>query len=300
MTFVPTTPRTIVALAAATLACLLTLLTAPPAHAGYETVKHFAPLNIPAEAPANESEFPEDTQLGGVSGMAVNRTGAGGVPAGTLYAIGSNKGDWHVARFSPSGEFALRWRLFGKPCGPKSGGGACPPAPLAPATALDVDIDQTTGNVYVFAQSNPGKLIRVYNPDGSTLIAEFGEPDSSGTIAATPEKIHGAFPGDIAVDNTGKVYVFDFDKEAKRRLAIFKPKTPGVYSEYEYAGEILNGLASQPQRPVLDDAGNIYTADEETIQKFSPAGAKLCDFTYSKKGITSLTVNPVSEEVFFA
>ena len=147
----------------------------------------------------------------------------------------------------------------------------------------------------------PGKLIRVYDPDGSTLIAEFGEPDIEGTIAATPAKIHRSpYPGAIAVDDSGKVYVFDEDKEDKRRLAIFKPKTPGDYSEYEYAGEILNGASPWPQQPVLDDAGNIYTADEETVQKFSPAGAKLCDFTYKKGGITALTVNPVSEEPFFA
>src|ERR1700751_1752192 len=86
----------------------LSLFSAATASAGYETAKHFAPLNIPAEPPAKESEYPEDTQLGGVSGMAVNRTGAGGVALGTLYTAG-DKGGWNVARFSPKGEFELAW-----------------------------------------------------------------------------------------------------------------------------------------------------------------------------------------------
>ena len=40
----------------------------------------------PNPAPVENEEFPEEVQLGGVGGMAVNYSGAGGVPAGTVYA----------------------------------------------------------------------------------------------------------------------------------------------------------------------------------------------------------------------
>lgn len=284
------------------LAALGLLNAASALASGFETVKHFAPETIPKPPPKKANEFPEDTQLGGVSGMAVNRTGAGGVEPGTLYAAGYDAGAWHVARFSPEGEFELGWRGPNR-CGPKSGGGACLPVPDAPSSSIDVEVDQATGNVYVFAEPLSTELaIHVYNADGSVQITEFGEPDFNGTIAASPAKLHKAHSvGAIAVDDTGKVYVYDEDKEFKSRLAIFKPKTPGVFSEYEYGGEIINGSlgTNEPRRPVLDDAGNIYTAGEDYVEEYSAAGAKLCEFSFKKGGITSITVNSVTGEPFF-
>lgn len=266
----------------------------------WEPVKHFAPENIPSPPPKKPSEFPEDTQLGGVSGMAVNRTGMGGVTPGTLYAAGYNKGAVHVARFSPGGEFELDL----KGCGPKSGGSPplkCPPIPAAPSTGIDVDINQATGDVYVF-DGDETPVIRVYKANGISPIAQFGELEATGTIATSPAKFHGAKGvGGIAVNDEGVVLLFDLDKENHHRLMIFKPKTPGVFTEYEYGGEILGGTsaAALPQMPVLDDAGNIYTAEEGAIEMHSSIGAPLCKFDEPKRGITSITVDPVSKEVLY-
>ena len=50
-------------------------------------------------------EVSEEAQLKGVSGLAVNYSGAGGVPKGTVYAViheGGVNGN-HVARFTPQG-----------------------------------------------------------------------------------------------------------------------------------------------------------------------------------------------------
>jgi hypothetical protein len=275
---------------------------APPASASvWETVKHFAPENIPAP---NPPEWSEDTQLGGVSGMAVNRTGAGGVEPGTLYAAGYDEGAWHVARFSPEGEFELGWRSSGR-CGPKSGGAPppkCKPVPTAPSTAIDVDINQTTGDVYVFSESISSKVLRVYKADGTGPIAEFGEPEFSGTIATTPAKFHRSFgTGNIAVNDEGLVYLFDEDKTFAHRLMIFKPKTPGVFTEYEYGGEIISGGLGEPEprSPVLDDAGNIYTREEDAIEEHSPTGTPLCKFKESKGGIKGFTVNSETGEPFY-
>ncbi|HET7446288.1 MAG TPA: fibronectin type III domain-containing protein, partial [Solirubrobacterales bacterium] len=107
--------------------------------------------------------------------------------------------------------------------------------------------------------------------------------------------------GGIAVNDQGAVYLFDEDKTFAHRLMIFKPKTPGVFTEYEYGGEIISGGLGQPvpQSPVLDDAGNIYTREEGSVEKYSPTGVRLCEFQFSKGGIRSLTVNPATGEPFF-
>ncbi|HET7443600.1 MAG TPA: fibronectin type III domain-containing protein, partial [Solirubrobacterales bacterium] len=97
------------------------------------------------------------------------------------------------------------------------------------------------------------------------------------------------------------MYLYDEDKEFMHRLMIFKPKTPGVFTEYEYGGELLKGpLASHdPRRPVLDDAGNIYTREEDAVEEHSSTGTLLCEFKEPKGGITGFTVNPITGEPFY-
>jgi hypothetical protein len=286
---------------------------AAPASAagGYENVQHFAPLNIPASPPTTEDEFPEDAQLGGVSAMAVNRTGAGGVQPGTLYTIGQHASNYHLARYSPQGEFELAWAYGGvfPRCGPKANEPLhpnCKPQVAGAAATTDIDINQTTGDVYIF-QPHGGvdNVLSVFRADGTGPIAEFGGPAApNGTIAATPANFHFTYEGEsIAVNDAGTVYVNDvvFASEFTQRLMIFKPKTPGVYTDYEYAGEIATRSSDQPGlgHPVLDDAGNIYTLSGEGIEEISPTGTALCKFAESKGGITSITVNPATGEVFY-
>src|SRR5580704_17796086 len=76
------------------------LFTAARAQAALEEFGTFAG----SAAPVLEEHFAEEVQLGGVSGMAVNTTGAGGVPAGTVYAITYGlQADFRVAVFKPNG-----------------------------------------------------------------------------------------------------------------------------------------------------------------------------------------------------
>lgn len=56
----------------------LGLFAAASARAGFEGVGHFAGSLEPPQEPG---VFPEEVQLGGVGGMAVNYTGNGGVSA---------------------------------------------------------------------------------------------------------------------------------------------------------------------------------------------------------------------------
>jgi hypothetical protein len=275
----------------------------------YETVDNFAGILTPK--PEGE-EWPEEVQLGGVSGMAVNRTGAGGVPKGTLYASVPGGGEPPaVVRFAPDGTFEERFSLNNR-CGPiVPGFPPCEPRPNKGSGLNDVDIDQSTGNVYHFnLEGGEGILtITVFNPDGSEMISRFGLTGKFGETATEgPDRIHSSSPGGIAVNDAGEVYVFDEDNPSDfyRRLLVFKPETPGDYEHYVYAGKendiggTFSGTPS-PRAPVLDDAGNVYAAGDGFIAKYDLTVSRsvpVCLFTV-KSGIAAHTVNPVTGEVFY-
>ncbi len=324
------------ALLAALLA--LGLLWASPATAAYQQVGNFA--GVPGELHDSHSGsakqyaalWPEEVQLGGVSGMAVNYTGAGGVPAGTVYAASQDSdGSIYVARFNPDRSFSEAWVLVSKKgeeerveqgkspyerCGPEGEAAYphCLPRPELSDGAIDVDVDQTTGNVYALDSYNgPNATTHIteYSADGSEVIARFGERAAPGeTIAASPGKLHeSSGAGGIAVNGAGDVYVFDSTQTENfyHRLAVFKPKAPGDYTEYVYAGQAHDigagplGTTELPTAPVTDAAGNVYTATETGVEMYEPAkpASPVCSFKFKKGGIASMTVNPKTGETFF-
>jgi hypothetical protein len=317
-------PLTRFGAAGAALLCL-GLLAAAPARAGFEGVGYFGG----SADPVAEEKFVEEVQLGGAGGMAVNYAGNGGMEAGAVYAATKVVGEpTRIALYVPKGDglkFWLGWEVttLEEPyvrCGPGLGVDGegksehpCPPRVTSVPREVDVDVDQTTGNVYVYnGTTTPGrKAIAVYKPDGSEVIARFGEVIAPGkTTAETPEKIHESFsPGPIAVNGAGKVYVFDNNPfDDYHRLIKFVPKTPGDFSEYVYepGGDVGAGFpadGNQPSEPVVDAAGNVYVAAEETtIEMYDPSdpvAPPVCTFDSPKGGITALTVDPASGEVFF-
>ena len=295
------------------------LLMASSASAAYEQVSTFGGTLV---APVPPSPFPEKAQLGGSSGMAVNVTGAGGVPAGTVYVTaldpGNPLGNTRIARFDPDGTFRMQWTSVADRCGTPEGLPACQPHPSSGRGAFDVEVDQTTGNVYAFngEKNNVGaKQIQVFNATGTELITEFGEFTKGETTAASPGKLHGSsgLPGAIAVDASGNVYVFDINSNDsfRYRLMKFRPQTPGDPTAYVYAGEsedvnpgtIKPGQeAKVPSRPVVDDAGDIYVAGENYIQKLDPSqptAPPLCSLLVANAGVRGMNVNPATGEVFF-
>jgi hypothetical protein len=276
------------------------LIPVPGMAASWETVQNFSPL---APTTPNQPTWPEDGQLGGVSGIAVNVSGAGGVAPGTVYIVGSS-GDisWHIARYSPSGAFELAWTWSSR-CGPAA-------TPPSAGGGIDVAVDQTTGNVYEFYSNDTPKLVHEYKADGTGPIAEFGELNASGTVATSPGKVHGSLENEnIAVDAAGNVYVYDEDvgTDFYHRLMVFRPQTPGDYEHYVYAGQssdVAAGFTSTsnpPQRPMVDDAGNLYVSGQSYIEKYDPAhpAAPTCTFNLPSGGITSTAVNPVTGAVFY-
>jgi hypothetical protein len=274
------------------------------------------------------SDWPEEVQLGSLGGMAVNYTGAGGVPAGTIYAATDFGEVARVVRYNPDRTFSERWDFgggaVGDPAANRCGPNGEPVEPVCTAQErengsekTDVDIDQTTGDVYVFfTHVRPGEnLIHVYTPDGSELIAEFApqaEPDS--TIDETPSEIHEApFYGGIAVNDQGDVYVLDYRnvENFRFRLMKFEPRSPGDYTRYVYAGQshdlavgnkIGESAPEYPAYPVTDAAGHIYVDSELRIRELNPddpGAPPICTFAFPRGGIGALTVNPTSGEVFF-
>lgn len=311
---------------AAALLCL-GLLVASPASAAYEPVGNFA--GTPGVLhPEGFKGWPEEVQLGGVGGMAVNYTGAGGVAKGTVYAAihGASGGSTHIARYNPDGSFGESWTFtenqnplngaVKERCGPEGDPAhpVCESNSSAAIRAIDIDVDESTGNVYVYDGESSGiKRIHVYSPDGSKLLAEFGEDGAGETTAASPGKLHGTFgaPGGIAVNASGDVYLFDYNhSDNYHRLMVFEPQSPGDYEHYVYAGpshDIQAGVGQETiraERPVADAAGDIYVAEEEgrfaKLDPAQPSAPPLCTFNFAKGGVISITVNPIGGEVFFS
>jgi hypothetical protein len=295
-------------------------LFAARAFAAYEQVGIFAGSLTP---PVKPGVFPEEVQLGGVSGMAVNVTGAGGVAPGTVYAMTKEVNDRVVARFEPESDGKLKFveawevvesnEVLYRRCGPLLGT-VCGTQQEGSQAAIDVDVDQVTGNVYVYrlrTEPSEGFAITEYSPDGSKVIAQFGEVAVAGeSTAASPEKIHESkYPGAIAVDGSGDVYLYDENvkDDFYHRLMEFRPQTPGDYEHYVYAGTSHDvgagfyGEGNLPIGPVMDSAGHIYVAGEGWVEEYDPGSSPgpVCAFVEPKYGITAMTVDAASGEVFF-
>jgi DNA-binding beta-propeller fold protein YncE len=271
----------------------------------------------------------QSRQLFEATGMAVNVSGAGGVPSGSLYSATTNS----VARYTANGEFREAWgwsvansneKEFQR-CGPD--GEASHPtceAPRAGAACLSgepgadqlcntkgVAVDQTTGYVYVLSQGRVHGAIQVFSADGSELIASFGEHSTKTgfpgeTFDEGPEKLHSERSSrSIAVDDAGVVYVDDFSNNIGR-IMVFEPQSPGDYEHYVYAGRSHDiAEANNPESPVVDSAGNLYIAGKdagkEAVLEFdlSEPAAPACRFL-AKDGILALAVDPESGAVFYS
>lgn len=273
--------------------------------------------------PPPPSKFPEEAQLGGANAMAVNRTGAGGVPAGTVYVATRGPidagGILRVMRFDPASgglAFSESWEV--RPvegayerCGP-SVATECASRPEAPARAVSLAVDQASGNVYVFSTERLAagdSAVGVFTADGSELLARFGVLAPSGsTTAATPGLIHNSPPpGGISVDGA-TVYVYDLNSTDNfyHRLMTFKESTAGNPKTYAYVsgGDIGAGFLNEgefPTAPATDNAGHIYVAGESYVQEYSAAQPKtpICKFAFKPSGITAMAINPATGEPYF-
>jgi hypothetical protein len=195
---------------------------------------------------------PEAGEFGGLfrspRGVAVNQTGAGGVPAGTLYVVDSK--NRRIQRFDPTGTFVSAWG-FGVRSGNrefeicikadecrKDFGGEPEGAPGKLGEPKTIAVDQATGNIYVADPDLEANRIDVYSAKGAVQGAfgmgvidgtgnfQFCTPTTGCRRPANPSGYGGkggGFPGELgglAVDAAGNVYVAN---TAEMRIDVFKP-----------------------------------------------------------------------------
>lgn len=286
-----------------------------------------APALATLESVATFGTTPGESQVGDEpNGVAVNTTGAGGVPAGTVYAV-SLRGS-RVLRYSPKGEFraAWGWGVAPKPtadeyqrCGP-DGEAAYPTCGISgngseggdqeglgqPTGSINLAVDQVTGNVYVSTFREHG-AIQVYSADGEP-IAGFGERSRvfGESLTDSPEKIHIGSTGALAIDGSGNVYISDYTNAPfdERRVMVFSPQTPGDYEHYVYTGR-ANDIAAPVgalEDLALDVSGNFYAVvSEGHIYKFAEdePDVPVCHYVVPGGGVLAMSVNPESGEVFY-
>jgi hypothetical protein len=303
-------------------ACLLLalgLIAASSASASFEQVKTFAKSG-------------ESQQLGEAQGgLAVNVTGAGGVPAGTIYAANARHAD--ILSYGPDGEFRSSWGWgvaegsgnFFQRCGPA--GEPAYPECASPSTATDwggsggqgvaqiteavgVAVDQATGNVYVLNTAGANHqhgAVMVFSANGS-LITEFGDAYTifGESFEEGPEKFHGESPNGIAVDDSGVIYVSDIKTNtperpgSESRIMVFEPESPGDYEHYVYTGR-ANDIKGISGELALDSADHLYVGRESSIREIAVdnPGSPICEFNLAAGGIRTFTVNPATGELFY-
>ncbi|HVQ57405.1 MAG TPA: hypothetical protein VMS60_00720 [Solirubrobacterales bacterium] len=314
------TCRTTLGVLAAGLLCLGFVPAVPAQGAALEQVAHFGGI---LGVPTPPDNFPGEEQLGGTGGMAINYTGAGGVVPGTVYVATKDLAEpTRIAVFKPTAgglEFSYGWEVKEEEgayerCGPdlvpKS---KCPTRVESLPGFVDVEVDQSTGNVYVKTETITVGLMTIaaFTPEGEEVLSRFGEIGALGqTTATTPDKIHNSlFGAGIAVNEDGEVYIYDrngFDFNFER-LMKFVPKVPGDYTQYEYAGtgsDVASGFITEPTRPAMDAAGNLYVMSQSgnNIRMYdpeNPGDPAVCEYKPSKGGATAIAVNPLSGDLYF-
>ena len=148
---------------------------------------------------------------------------------------------------------------------------------------LSVD---ASGNIYVADREN--HLIRKITPAG--VVSTFAGSGNAGSANGTGTSASFSKPHDIAIDQSGNVYVADHDNHLIRKIT-----SAGVVSTFAGSGNAgsANGTGTSasfnnPRDIDFDASGNIYVCDKTNhlIRKITSAGVVS---TYAGSGSTGST-----------
>ena len=154
----------------------------------------------------------------------------------------------------------------GTPGKPKGTG---TPASFNGTVGLSID---ASGNIYVADREN--HLIRKITPAG--VVSTFAGSGSSGSANGTGTSASFSKPHDIAIDQSGNVYVADYDNHLIRKIT-----SAGVVSTFAGSGSAgsANGTGTSasfndPSGIAIGPNGNIYVTDKgnNLIRKITSAG----------------------------
>lgn len=222
------------------------------------TVRKITPAGVVStlDGPAGAIDTSLPTGDGYARGVAADS-------AGSVYV----SDDSTIRKITPAGAVST---LAGAAVveGSADGSGAAASFSSPRGTAID-----SAGNVYVADWRN--MTIRKITPAGvvSTLAGTagvVGNADGSGAAARF------YFPGDVAVDSAGNVYVADTYNYTIRKitpagLVSTLAGVPGV-RQVSHDGSGAAASFQSPGAVAVDSGGNVYVADQHSIRKITPAG----------------------------
>ena len=195
-------------------------------------------------------------QFRDATGVAVNETGAGGVPAGSIYV--GDRSNYRIQQFGPAGEFVRTWG-FGVKDGDfefqictvaskcRSGIPGQEPGAFNENGITGLAVDQATGLVYIADETNhriniftaKGLFVGAFGWNVREFFAEALQfcTTASGCIQGWPfeqgkgGKFGGAIGG-LAVSPAGDIYVAN---AGYQRVDVFHPVlTDGTVSDVEF------------------------------------------------------------------
>jgi sugar lactone lactonase YvrE len=133
------------------------------------------------------------------------------------------------------------------------------------------------GNIYVADQGN--NIIRKVALVGTNWVVTTlaGMAGSYGSVDGTGSEARFNYPGGVAVDSAGNVYVADFGNCTIRKITPAGAVTTlaGLAGKSGTAdGTGSDGRFSLPSSVAVDKSGNVYVADSgnHTIRKITAAG----------------------------
>jgi DNA-binding beta-propeller fold protein YncE/fibronectin type 3 domain-containing protein len=171
-----------------------------------------------------------------------------------------------VRKITPAG---IVTTLAGAPGQPGYADGAGTAARFDAPTGVAVD---GAGNVYVSDSTN--QIIRKIGPDGAvTTLA--GLAHQSGSADGVGAGARFLWPGGVAVDGSGNVYVADTGNFTIRKITPAGVVTTmagmaGQSGSADGTGSVarFSSLASL----TVDGSGTLYVGDQDTVRKVAPAG----------------------------